>query len=490
MRIWRTALCCLPLILPGCISSVDKPAISGRTDIAGSVVLLPDDDSLALALARFGQARLYEGEEGPNSPNALAAYRQALAADPANHELATRVAMLALRRQEAAIAIDALESSYRVNPEDYARTVDLAAAYQAGNRLDDAIGQYGRTLAIDDSPTAVYIALAGLLFRTDRDEEALILIDQGYARADEPPLLSIYLYEQARRFVAHNALARAVPCFEQLKKGDATQYPGVHLILAELYSALDNAEEAIAVLEEAMEHPDPAPEVFTTMALVLHKRQPDRAAAVLEEAGQQFAGNPNVLFAIGTVYSEMEQPADVVRLLEASRLLVAEQAEAGQPPSFTEPFYLILAAAYEKLGKRDDAESLLSECIERLPDSHRSLNFLAYLWAEENRNLEKALTFSVRSLTHDPQNAAYIDTLGWIYYRMERYDQALETVTRAYELGGADAEILLHLGDIQAALGNTEAAIAHWKQSVALDPSPANRAVQQLESHDDTNRKH
>lgn len=482
MRIWHTALCCLPLVLTGCISSNDKPAIS--SDIAGSVVLLPDDESLARALARFAQARLYEGEEGPDSAKALTAYQQALSADPTNHDLSTRVAMLALRRQAPDVAIATLEASYQHDPRDYSRTVDLAAAYQAANRLDDAIAQYRRALAIDDTPTAVYIALAGLLFRMDRDAEALAVVNDGYARAEEPPLLSLYLYEQARRFIAHNVLNRAVPCFEQLKTHDASQYPGLHLVLAELYRALDNTAQAIAVLEEAMAHPEPAPEVFTAMALVLHPAQTNRAVAVLEQAEQRFAANPNALFAIGTVHSEMERPADVVRLLETSRRLATEQVEDGKaPPTFTEPFYLILAAAYDQLERRDAAEALLSECIEGMPDSHRSLNFLAYLWAEENRNLEQALIYSVRSLTHEPENAAYIDTLGWIYYRLGRYEEALQTVTKAYTLGGEDAEILLHLGDIQAALGNTEAALAHWRQSVALDPSPANRAAKQLENH-------
>ena len=54
MRIWHMALCCLPLMLTGCISSNDKPAMP--SGIAGSVVHLPDDESLAQALARFAQA--------------------------------------------------------------------------------------------------------------------------------------------------------------------------------------------------------------------------------------------------------------------------------------------------------------------------------------------------------------------------------------------------------------------------------------------------
>jgi len=308
------------------------------------------------------------------------------------------------------------------------------------------------------------------------------VVARGYARAEDAPLLSVYLYEQGRRFIAHNVLERAIPCFDLIKDKDPDQYPAAHLVLAELYSALGDKTNAIAVLESALAHPAPPPEVFTGMAIVLHPETPERALAVLNEAEARFADNPNVLFAIGTIHSELARPADVVRLLETSRQLASEQAESrNEPPTFTEGFFLVLADAYEELDQRGKAENLLNECIEQLPDSHRALNFLAYLWAEENRNLEKALTYSVRSLTHAPENPAYIDTLGWIYYRMERYDEALQTISKAIVLGGDDSEILLHLGDIQAALGDLDAAITQWQQSIALDPSPSNRAARQLE---------
>lgn len=488
MRIWHLALCSLPLLLASCISDTSRPATS--SDVAGPAVLSPDTETLAEALARFGQARLHEAEDGRTSGKALLAYQQAFEADTSNHDLATRVAMLALRRQQPDIAVNALERSYKTNPKDYTRTVDLAAAYQAAARPDAAIEYYQKALEIDPSPTAVYIAMGGLLFRQDQDRSALNIVKEGYAQVDEPSLLSIYLYEQARRFIADNAIDRAIACFELLKISDEKQYPDVHLILSELYQAVDKREQAIATLEDAMQHPTPSPDVFVAMALTRYHTQTNAAMAILETAEERFREDPDALFSIGAAYSEIGDATHVVRLLEASRQL-AQKAAEDEPPSFSEPFYLMLADAYEQLDRRADAETLLTECINRMPDSHRSLNFLAYLWAEDNRNLEKALAYSVRSLTYAPENPAYIDTLGWIYYRLDRLDEALQTIKRAHALGGDDAEILLHLGDIQAALGNMEAAIQHWKQSTELDTRTTNRAFEQLKQHhpeDETNR--
>jgi len=452
------------------------------SDIAGPAVFYPDSQTLAEALARFGQARLHEGEDGATSGKALLAYQQAFEADTSNHDLATRVAMLALRRKQPDIAVNALETSYKTVPNDYTRTVDLAAAYQAANRPDAAIAFYKKALERDPSSTAVYIAMGGLFFRLNKDKEALEVVKEGYAQADKPSLLSIYLYEQARRLIADNAIDRAIACFELLKIRDEKQYPDVHLILAELYQTVGNSKQAIATLEDAMQHPTPSPDVFVAMAVTLYQTQTNAAMDILEMAEERFGEDPYALFSIGSVYSEIGDATNVVRLLETSRRL-AQKAAGDEPSSFSEPFYLMLADAYEQLNRREEAEALLIECIERIPAGHRSLNFLAYLWAEDDRNLEKALAYSVRSLTHAPENPAYIDTLGWIYYRLDRYDEALQTIKRAHALGGDDAEILLHLGDIQAALGNMETAILHWQKSAELDPRKTNRAVKQLKQH-------
>jgi tetratricopeptide (TPR) repeat protein len=483
MRVWLYILCGLPLMLTGCLTGVtNRAAASG---LPGAAVSLPppDDAALATALAHFAQGRLLESELGPDSELALESYRQALAADPGNHDLASRVAVCALHRKDPQAAVAAMESSYHADPADYQRTVDLAAVYQSAERFDDAIAFYRKALAIDATPTAVYIALSGILFHTAKDGEALSTLLSGHQKAEQPLLIGVYLYDQARRFVANDDFKRAIPCLDMLKAWDEVRKPEVHLVLAELYAAEDRNEEAAAVLREALAMPDPPPEIYTALALVIRKHSMEESVALLETARTRFAESPNALFTIGVIHAEMGRPEKAIALFSEARDTAVKTAGTNTPPVLAEPYFLYLGAAYEQLDRPADAEAVFTECLALYPDSHRVMNYLAYMWADADRNLEQALQYSVRSLTLDPDNGAYTDTLGWIQFRLKQHELALETVTRARLLAGDDAEILLHLGDILAALGKMDDAVAAWKKSAEADPSSSNRAIEQLNLH-------
>ncbi len=482
MRVWLYILCGLPLILSGCLTGANKAAASGSP--GGAVSLSePDDAELATALAHFAQGRLLENELGPDSELALEAYRQALAADRGNHDLASRIAVCALYRKDPQTAVAAMESSYHADPSDYRRTVDLASVYQSAERFDDAIAFYRKALEIDATATAVTIALSGVLFHMAKDDEALAALQHGHREAEHPQLVGVYLYDQARLFVSMDDFKRAISCLEVLKAWDEVRKPEVHLILAELYSAEDRNEEAAAVLRAALAMPDPPPEVFTALALVIREDRMEEAVALLDKARTRFAQSPNTLFTIGVIHAEMGRPEKAIELFSSARETSEKMAGTHTPPVLAEAYFLVLGAAYEQLDRSAEAEAVFAEGLALYPDSHRVLNYLAYMWAEENRHLEQALQYSVRSLTLDPDNGAYTDTLGWIQFRLKQHELALETVTRARLLAGDDAEILLHLGDILAALGKMDEAVAAWKQSAEADPSSSNRAVEQLNRH-------
>lgn len=113
-------------------------------------------------------------------------------------------------------------------------------------------------------------------------------------------------------------------------------------------------------------------------------------------------------------------------------------------PTITERFNL--AVAWDRINKFDVSEKILLEILASTPHA-LSLNYIAYSWALKNKNLEKALEFSIRSLSIEPDNPAFLDTYGWIVYKMGNIDEALKYILRASELEN-DSEIYEHLGII------------------------------------------
>jgi len=111
----------------------------------------------------------------------------------------------------------------------------------------------------------------------------------------------------------------------------------------------------------------------------------------------------------------------------------------------------------------------------REPENPTALNFLGYLWADHDRNLEEAVELIVRAIAQDPDNGAFIDSLGWAYYRLGRLGEARVQLERAVRLTGGDAVVREHLADVYNALQLNDLAREQYRLSLAADPN--NRRV-------------
>ena len=468
MRAWLLTICGTLLCLNGCQSM--QPGRPVPLDTVGPPLSL-QEKAFAEALAHYGQGLLYEAEEGGKSARALTALQAAAETDPGNHDLLSRIAVVAIRRSEMETAIGALEQSYRHDPKSYERCVDLAAGYQAADRRDDAITQYRKSLKLDDTRAAVYVALAGLYFRDSKDKQALRTLDRGKRRASNGGLVQLYTYEQAKRFVTHGDLIRAIPCFERLADWDEERRAQFFHVLGELHVAVNDEAAAIQILTRATQLEGVLPESFIDLASIYIRTDKAKALKTLQEARGRMPNELAILFALGCLLSDLEEYDQAIPLFEEARRLVSrDDARDEESSPFTEAFYLYHGAAYERTGQLETAERIFEECVALYPKSHTVLNYLAYMWAESGQKLDNALEYVNRALEIVPNSAAYRDTLGWVFYKMKQYDKALIEVTKADELMGSDAEILHHLGDIHMALQDEKQAVACWSKSYAIDP--------------------
>jgi len=106
-------------------------------------------------------------------------------------------------------------------------------------------------------------------------------------------------------------------------------------------------------------------------------------------------------------------------------------------------------------------------------------NALGYTLADRNRSLDEAATLIGAALEQMPDSAAVLDSKGWVLYRQGRATEALPYLQRAAELGD-DVEIVLHLGEVQWALGQEAAARATWQSGLERHPDDA-RLKERLE---------
>jgi Flp pilus assembly protein TadD len=106
------------------------------------------------------------------------------------------------------------------------------------------------------------------------------------------------------------------------------------------------------------------------------------------------------------------------------------------------------AAALERLERHDESESLFVELVDEDPQDAAAANYLGYSWADRGRNLDEALELISRAVALEPENAAYLDSLGWVHFRLGDLERAEFWLRRAVEFTNQDGTVLSHLGEV------------------------------------------
>jgi tetratricopeptide (TPR) repeat protein len=135
-----------------------------------------------------------------------------------------------------------------------------------------------------------------------------------------------------------------------------------------------------------------------------------------------------------------------------------------------EPNYHI-ATLYYATGQLEKAEKYYRQALKIKPDSSETLNNLAYLLAEQNKDIDEAKEMSKIAVKLEPGNASYLDTLGWLYYRQGDLDQALHQLIKASHLAPGQGEILMHIGVVKLEQGNFDHAFTYLKEAWKSDPN-------------------
>jgi tetratricopeptide (TPR) repeat protein len=127
-------------------------------------------------------------------------------------------------------------------------------------------------------------------------------------------------------------------------------------------------------------------------------------------------------------------------------------------------------SALERLGKVDEAAAVFDAILKIRPDDANTLNYLGYMYADKGIRLPEARKMLERAVALDPQNGAYLDSLGWVCFRMDDLREAEKFLSRAAARIPADATVQEHLGDLEARRGQMAEAVVHWKRSLTLSP--------------------
>lgn len=165
------------------------------------------------------------------------------------------------------------------------------------------------------------------------------------------------------------------------------------------------------------------------------------------------AGRTNALVFAHLAVMELYEKKPKQAIQRFDQAIALAQADPLQTTVLTAWFYFWFGVALDEAKQGERAEAMFEKSIDLDPDYAEARNYLAYIWALQGIRLDEALHHIQVALLADPHNAAFIDTMGWVYFKMGKYEDALDLLQQANELRPNDPEIMDHLQQTLEKLG-------------------------------------
>ena len=430
----------------------------------------------------FLLGRHLEGEG--DTAGALKALEQAAAGDPKSAEIRAQIAEIRLRQNDLTQAEQAAKSALSLDANNF-----------EGNRI---LGLVYAQLSVNEK--------AGSPNKPARARDAVPYLERAAGMAPNDPNLN---YQLGQMYVEAGEARKAVQAFRRVV--DASPYSTrARLSLAQAQASVKDFQGAIGTLAEIAED---EPSVLGTMGQYQEAAgQFTEAAASYTKVLESQPGNTNLKARrIAALHdakqyqqaakfaadAQNQHPKDprfpwlharaLFRSGDSTRAIqMLEEAAKSFPKE--QGIQLELADFYADAGRGADAEKLLRQMLEADPSNPDALNYLGYMLARNGQNLDEAIQLVNRALKSEPDNGAFLDSLGWAHFKRGDLNEAEKYLGAAAAQLPDNSEILDHLGDLYARQGRWQNAIDAWNRALKggrndnVDPSVVQKKIDEARS--------
>jgi tetratricopeptide (TPR) repeat protein len=274
-------------------------------------------------------------------------------------------------------------------------------------------------------------------------------------------------YKLAQSFLKTGQRDQAIRSLEELLKTNPLKFE-IYEFLARLYEEAGNKTRALANYEQALLLSPNQPENYLHIAGVeIELKQYDRAISTLEEARRRFP-IPQITYSLAIALSTAKRFSEALPIFEAA----LQDAKSNEEELLDGSFYFNYGATAEQAGLVEKAATLLKKSIELDPSkAAQAYNYLGYMWVDRNINLDEAGSMIKKALEIEPENGAYLDSLGWFYFKKGDFSRAITELLHAADLiEPPDPVVYEHIGDTYRSLGDGPQALTFWQRALSLDP--------------------
>lgn len=396
---------------------------------------------------------------------AAATYGQALELNRENTDLKRAYAQALFVAEDTDKALKVFEEIISDEPNDLLANLRLSQIHRQNRNFDKAHSYARKARELDPNNIEIRYNEVGLYEAEGKTAEAISLLKE----LTESTLRTLSMQERGNALILLERLGllyrsneqtqEAVAAFQRMVQVDPSAGPNAAAQIIDTYRAGKDFATAEREMQAAVaKYPDDR--ILKSVAATLLSDL-GRHAEAEKMLKTLFDGKND-----RAVHIALAQSYDKAKDYKAAAQALDEAEKLSDSNEEKEPVLFLRGALYEKQKRFDEAEKEFRKVLAVSPNNASAMNYLGYMLADRNTRVQEALDLIQKAVDQEPTNGAFLDSLGWAYYRLNKLEEAADYLRRSLQRGTKDPTVHDHLGDVYLSQGNIKDAINHWEIAV------------------------
>ncbi|HET7184115.1 MAG TPA: tetratricopeptide repeat protein [Terriglobales bacterium] len=411
----------------------------------------------------------YTYEQQKDYKNAIAAYKKAVDSDHDNLDAIRGLAQNLMNDNQTEAALEQYQTIVESDPHDVQSLMRIAEIQRRSGKFDDALATLKKAEAEVQDSLEVPYNMAVIYQAQGKFDDAIQILNnllQKSEKADgnytpgERNNRAVFLERLGTIYRDTGKTQLAAATFRKmLTLGDDNVSRGYQQLI-DTYREAKQWKEATAVSQEAVAKVPKDRNLKMVLAGQLADTgQADQGLSLMKGMLKGTAEDREVYISLAQMYGRLKRWPEAEEALSKAAQLSKKQEEKDYV-SF------VAGSIYERQKKYDRAEEEFKKVLAGDPNNAVTLNYLGYMLADRGVRLEEALTYVKKAIQLDPQNGAYLDSLGWAYFKLGNFDLAEENLRKAMDRTQNDPTVLDHMGDLLQRTERLKLATAYWERAL------------------------
>ena len=347
-------------------------------------------------------------------------------------------------------------------PYDIDNQLSLAEIYAAIGADSLADVTYNKAINLDKSNSSAWYTYAGFLDSRKRYTE-MLLVWRNIIELESvslPAKLSILESITSKRDFYRKNFLLVEPIITRLYQLYPTNGQVVDSYIAHLIAG-NRIDEAATMLKQRIVDKTPTLEdIFRIIEIENYLNHHDTVELYVDKGLKLFPANKNLWGHKSWLQSRKGDNVGAIKTINAAMQYAEDDATRST-------YWGNIGDLYYEIGNDKQSKKAYKKALKLDPDNSSVLNNYAYHLSVEGKQLNLALEMAIKATTLSANNATYLDTLAWVYYKLGEYEQAKKVMQQAMSFDKSNSpELALHYGDILDALGSTFMAQTYWRKAL------------------------